>query len=159
MSTSSFHIIPLLYDIDLRCASFEIFLAPNVPCTTDGFDVDGLFEQLPGMRKHRCDSPKSRSFYDEARQTDIVHLLEHIAVELLVLAGLKRSDVWGETGIPRSDARGDGSQSQSCLVQDNSLPQGYRLRLYGTDSLPQAEGALNQAVDILARFNNSFQET
>ena len=133
-SKNLFHITPLLYDKQLQCASFDLQLNPVVPATTHDLDLSLLFERYPKLRIHRCDSGHHRSFFDEARQTETAHLLEHIAVELLALSGVPRDRAQGETGIPRT----------TCLEGQST----YRLRFYGTDSLEQMDKLLRQAVDI-----------
>jgi hypothetical protein len=46
---------------------------------------------LPGLARHRCDNPDGRTFGAEARDTEVAHLLEHIACELMSLAGSPRT--------------------------------------------------------------------
>ena len=133
-SKNFFHITPLLYDKQLQCASFDLQLDPVVPATTHKLNLNLLFEQYPKLRIHRCDSGHHRSFFDEARQTETAHLLEHVAVELLALSGVPRDRVRGETGIPRA----------TCLEGQAT----YRLRFYGADSLEQMDELLRQAVCI-----------
>jgi len=97
--------------------------------------VDPLFEHYPNLRRHRCHCGKHRSFYDEARQTEVVHLLEHLAVELLAQSGIPRSKAAGQTGIPR---HGDATY--------------YRLRFYGLVSLEQMDMLLHEASGILEKL-------
>lgn len=124
------NIVPLLYDEQLQCASFDVYLHPDIPKTTHALDVNTLFECYPDLRRHRCLCGKHRSFYDEARQTETVHLLEHLAVELLTLSGVARDVARGETGIPTK--KGDYR---------------YRLRFYGAESLQQMGKLLYQAIE------------
>jgi len=145
---TSTRLIPLLYDEGLDCASFDLYLGEGVPLTTHDLDVVPLFERLPGLRKHRCDSGKQRCFFDEARQTESAHLLEHLCIELLVQSGIPRSHLRGETGIP-SQARQQYSRNTQNEGQICNNQGPYRLRIYGVESLPQAEKALSQAVHIL----------
>lgn len=126
---------PLRYDEQLRCASFELSLHKHIPATTHNLDIDPLFDRFPDLRRHRCLCGKHRSFYGEARQTETVHLLEHLAIELLVQGGIARSEARGETGLPR------------CGESRN-----YRLRIYGAQSLRQAEEALTQAATQLQKL-------
>ena len=135
---SSFHIIPLVYCPDLRCASFDVLVAPGVPLTTEDLNLVSLFESFPGLRKHRCDSTHARSFFDEARQTDIVHLLEHLSIELLVCARpeISRSDIRGETGIPKSREK-------------QGTARAHRVRFYGVDSLEEMDALLRQGAALL----------
>jgi len=95
-------------------------------------DIHLLFAHYPDLRRHRCHSGKHRSFFDEARQTEVVHLLEHLAVELLAQSGVSRSEAAGETGIPR---QGDRTH--------------YRLRFYGATSVEQMDILLKKAASIL----------
>ncbi|MCL2536797.1 MAG: hypothetical protein FWE51_00740 [Coriobacteriia bacterium] len=132
MSRSPFRITPLSYDQDLSCASFDVTLEPGTPVMTTGLDVGPLFEAYPGLRIHRCDSGRHRSFRTEARQTQTVHLLEHLAVEILVASGVERSTVRGQTGIPKDDPRGT-----------------YRLRIYGGSSLEEMDALLHKAAKEL----------
>ena len=48
-------------------------------------------ELLPGLASHRCENGVHASFVSEMRDTETPHLLEHIAVELMVLAGSPRA--------------------------------------------------------------------
>jgi hypothetical protein len=59
---------------------------------------------LPGLAKHRCDNDEGAAFTDELRDTEIAHLLEHVACELMALAGSPRT-LRGET---EWDAARDG---------------------------------------------------
>ena len=138
-SKSLFHITPLLYDKQLQCASFDLQLDLTVPATTHDLDLSPLFERYPKLRIHRCDSGHHRSFFDEARQTETAHLLEHIAVELLSLSGVPRDRAHGETGIPRLP----------CLKGGQAT---YRLRFYGADSLEQMDLLLRQAASIFESY-------
>ena len=46
-----------------------------------------LLELLPGLAAHRCSTEDDRAFTEEIRTTELPHLLEHVILELLVLAG------------------------------------------------------------------------
>jgi len=132
---ATFEIIPLLYDEHLQCASFDVRLGEDTPEMTHDLNVGLLFEHYPDLRRHRCDSGKHRSFFDEARQTETVHLLEHLAVELLVLSGVARDRARGETGIP-----------------DNEGQSAYRLRFYGANSLEEMDTLLRQAISTISKL-------
>lgn len=41
----------------------------------------------PGLKGHRCDNPDGCSFRDELPDTEIAHLLEHLTLEIMALAG------------------------------------------------------------------------
>ena len=46
---------------------------------------------LPGLGGHRCVNDDGRSFADELQDTELAHLLEHVALELMALSGSPRS--------------------------------------------------------------------
>jgi hypothetical protein len=48
-------------------------------------------ELLPGLRRHSCDNEAELDFVRELRDTESAHLLEHVACELMALAGSPRS--------------------------------------------------------------------
>jgi len=48
-------------------------------------------DALPGIRKHRCECGQSHGIITEIASTETPHLLEHVALELMVLAGSPRS--------------------------------------------------------------------
>jgi len=131
-SRSAFCINPLYFDEQLKCASFNVRLGVMTPELTHELDIQKLFDTYPGLRKHRCESGRHRSFFDEARQTETVHLLEHVAVELLAISGVSRDKARGQTGISQGEKRNF-----------------YRLRLYGADSLGQADVFLREAAIVL----------
>lgn len=66
--------------------------------------VDALVRALPGLRGHRCDNGSDLTFLEEARDTELAHLVEHAALEVMAMAG---SPAWlhGET---RWDFAADG---------------------------------------------------
>ena len=80
-------------------------LGAMTPELTHELDIQKLFDAYPDLRKHRCESGRHRSFFDEARQTETAHLLEHVAVELLALSGVSRDKARGQTGIPQGEKR------------------------------------------------------
>lgn len=45
---------------------------------------------LPGIRKHRCENGTARGIARELADTETPHLLEHVALELMALAGSPR---------------------------------------------------------------------
>jgi hypothetical protein len=51
---------------------------------------------LPGLARHRCDNGAGRTFTAELRDTELAHLFEHVACELMALAGSPRR-LRGET--------------------------------------------------------------
>ena len=145
---TSIRVVPLLYDESLCCASFDLCLEKDFPATTHDLDVDPLFDRFPGLHKHRCDSGKHRSFYDEARQTESAHLLEHLGIELLAQEGIPRSRLRGETGIHRNFEQLYSQNTQKGTLEgvDTAL---FRIRIYGVGSFDQASEALEQAADLL----------
>ena len=80
-------------DIAETCIAAKVRVADGVPLRTSA--VEGLAEQalqlLPGLARHRCNNDDGRRFVDELRNTEVPHLLEHLTIELLALAGLPRS--------------------------------------------------------------------
>jgi len=154
-----FIIKPLHYDVQEQCASFNVRLRDGVPHTTESLSVGRLFEHYPDLRRHRCESGRHRSFEVEARQTETVHLLEHLAVELLALSGVPRDKAYGQTGIPRCSppvipdfirdlgARNDipRQPTQSCSQNADIT---YHLRFYGADSLEHMDVLLQCAAEI-----------
>ena len=48
-------------------------------------------ELLPGLERHHCDNDAGARFVEELRDTETPHLLEHVTVELMALAGSSRS--------------------------------------------------------------------
>jgi hypothetical protein len=53
---------------------------------------------LPGLRGHRCDNASGVTFADELADTELAHLFEHAALEIMALAGaldtLRGSTTW-----------------------------------------------------------------
>jgi hypothetical protein len=53
---------------------------------------------LPGLRGHRCDNGVSATFADELSDTELAHLFEHAALEIMAVAGapdtLKGATTW-----------------------------------------------------------------
>lgn len=61
---------------------------------------------LPGLGDHRCVNDLGQAFADELADTEVPHLLEHVTLELMALAGSPRS-LKGETEWDfRRDGRG-----------------------------------------------------
>lgn len=62
---------------------------PGTPMRTS--DVPGartrVLAVLPGLRGHRCDNGRGATFADELADTELAHLLEHSALEIMALAG------------------------------------------------------------------------
>lgn len=48
-------------------------------------------ELLPGLASHRCMNSDGRSFSDEIGDTEVPHLFEHVALELMAESGSPRN--------------------------------------------------------------------
>jgi len=104
---------------------------PAAPQVTTGADLAPLFAALPGLRRHRCDNGRHQSFYDEARHTEVAHLLEHVLIELLATdGGVARSQIQGATNL-------------------DEAPRRYRIRISGWDNAAQAENSVEKALLLL----------
>ena len=67
---------------------------------------DSMTGHLPGLRGHRCDNGKGRTFVDEMRETELAHVVEHAALEIMAMAG-SRDTLAGRTSWDFSaDGRG-----------------------------------------------------
>jgi hypothetical protein len=106
---------------------------PGAPTTTTGFVLDPLFAELPGLRKHRCDNGRHRSFYEEARNTELAHLFEHLLIELAATSGSARENLCGATNLDEAPAR-------------------YRIRVSGFSSATQARDCRENALCLLTRL-------
>ena len=75
--------------LDEGAARVRLVFAPSEPLRTS--EVPGLtaaaIVALPGLRGHRCDNGAGLSFADELVDTELAHLFEHAALELMVMAG------------------------------------------------------------------------
>ncbi|MCL2881873.1 MAG: hypothetical protein FWF45_03140 [Coriobacteriia bacterium] len=105
---------------------------PMAPTMTDELNVDvtSLFEALPGLRRHRCDNGRHRSFFDEARHTEVAHLLEHVLIELLATSGCPRCQIQGATNL-------------------DEAPRRYRIKVSGWVNVAQAEDCIEKALLLL----------
>jgi hypothetical protein len=69
--------------------SARVVFAPGEPLRT--CEVPGLaaatLAALPGLRGHRCDNGAGLTFADELADTEIAHLIEHAALELMAMSG------------------------------------------------------------------------
>lgn len=77
--------------ITVRPESVEAIFAfdRDEPIRTSSFPglAKRAIASLPGLRGHRCDNGEGLTFVEELADTEIAHLLEHVAVELMALAG------------------------------------------------------------------------
>ena len=46
-----------------------------------------VLRELPGLKGHRCDNGAGIGFREEIRDTELAHLVEHAALEVMALAG------------------------------------------------------------------------
>lgn len=69
---------------------------PDEPMRTTPELAARAIALLPGLARHRCDNDAGLTFTAEARDTEVAHLLEHVACELMALAGSPRR-LRGET--------------------------------------------------------------
>ena len=74
--------------IGSRRAELLVAFAPGEPLRTS--EVPGSATRalgvLPGLRGHRCDNGVGTTFAEELADTEIAHLLEHAALEVMALA-------------------------------------------------------------------------
>jgi hypothetical protein len=96
----------------------------------DGLKARAL-DLLPGLARHTCENDAGRPFSAELGDTETAHLLEHVACELMALAGSPRS-LRAETSW---DFAKDG-------------PGAFRIRMEYDDDLV-ALGALRQASEMV----------
>lgn len=62
---------------------------PDQPLRTSGRAglVDAVVRTLPGLKGHRCHNNEGLGFAEEMRDTEVAHLIEHVALEIMALAG------------------------------------------------------------------------
>jgi ribosomal protein L30/L7E len=125
---ASITIQKIAFSKDSGWMSFMVTLSPELDPMTSNLNVALLFEEYPDLHKHRCLSGRARSFENEAKDTELVHLLEHLAVEIMVQKGASRQEARGQTGIP-----------------ENHASNVYGLRLKGAQELVIVD-ALRQAI-------------
>lgn len=53
--------------------------------------ADRIVSLLPGLARHSCDNSDGLDFVRELRDTELAHCVEHVAVELMALAGSPRT--------------------------------------------------------------------
>ena len=80
--------------IDVAESTLEALVRVQDPAHLRTAGVDRIatraLELLPGLASHKCENDTHASFVAEMRDTETPHLLEHIAVELMVLSGSPR---------------------------------------------------------------------
>ncbi len=79
-----------------RALTAVVRFDPGEPLRTDAALASRALALLPGLARHRCDNAAGAAFAAEVRDTEIAHLLEHVACELMALAGSPRT-LRGET--------------------------------------------------------------
>lgn len=77
------------YDVEVR-------LRPDEPLRTTPQVAARAIELLPGLARHSCDNDAGRTFAEELADTEVAHLFEHVALELMAEAGSPRT-LRGET--------------------------------------------------------------
>ena len=124
-----------LAGVDARAGviSARLVFAPGEPLRT--CEIPGLpsaaVAALPGLRGHRCDNGAGLTFADELADTELAHLVEHAALEIMAMAGGAAS-LRGETAWD--------------FAQDG--PGVFRLRIsYEDETL--ARGALEAAAELV----------
>ena len=69
--------------------SAGVSFSPGEPMRTS--EIPGLsaaaLAALPGLRGHRCDNGAGLTFAQELVDTELAHLIEHAALELMAMAG------------------------------------------------------------------------
>jgi len=96
---------------------------------------DAALSALPGLERHPCSSGHKRGIVSELADTETPHLAEHVALELLALAGVSRGELRGRTTW---DFARDGAGM-------------FRVELYGA-SARACERALREAVGVVGSF-------
>jgi hypothetical protein len=120
-------------DVDESCVRALVRLAEGAPAKTSARPglAATVLESLPGVARHRCDCQSARGIASELADTELPHLLEHVALELMCLSGSPRTlggrTSW-EFGV-------DG-------------PRVYRIRLEYDDDLV-AVGALEAGARVI----------
>jgi hypothetical protein len=72
-----------------RVVSARVVFAPGErlrTCETPGLP-EAVVRALPGLRGHRCNNGAGLTFSDEVADTELAHLVEHAALELMAMAG------------------------------------------------------------------------
>lgn len=70
-------------------AELAVAFGPGEPLRTSGStgSATRALRALPGLRGHRCENGAGVTFADELADTELAHLLEHAALEIMALAG------------------------------------------------------------------------
>lgn len=114
-------------------AELAVAFGPGEPLRTSGCPGSAAraLGVLPGLRGHRCENGAGVTFADELADTELAHLLEHAALEIMALAGapdtLRGATSW--------DFESDG-------------PGVFRVRLEHDDAATM-EGAVALAAEVV----------
>lgn len=119
-------------DVGESALTARIRFSSGEQARTDPRIASAVLALLPGLAKHRCDNSGGLSFPAEVRDTEIAHLLEHVASEIGTLAGSART----LRGVTAWDFSRDG-------------PRVFRVTLQYDDDLV-ALGALKAAADVVS---------
>ncbi len=86
----------------------SVRMGPQVPLRTSAVPglVDIVVEALPGIVRHRCECGSARGVVAELADTEIPHLLEHVALEIMALSGSPRSLAGSTSWDFSADGRG-----------------------------------------------------
>lgn len=78
------------YDPKRRTVLIDLKLRTVPENTRDlPFTIAVLQEELPTIFSNRCFNGEGKSFFEEARETETAHLLEHIILETMCLEKIK----------------------------------------------------------------------
>lgn len=94
-------VTPKLVEAVLRFDEDEAMRTSSIA----GF-AGSLIAFLPGLKGHRCDNGAGRTFLDELEDTELAHVVEHAALEIMAMAG-SRDTLEGRTSWDfAADGRG-----------------------------------------------------
>ena len=111
-------------------------------------------ELLPGLRRHSCENGSAHGIAAELADTETPHLLEHVAFELMALAGSPRS-LRGETAWDFS-ADGAGVYHVRLAYDDDLVALGALKAATGVvewlmGTAMQSDGSTRPDVDSIVR--------
>jgi len=111
-------------------------------------------ELLPGLRRHSCENGSAHGIAAELADTETPHLLEHVAFELMALAGSPRS-LRGQTAWDFS-ADGEGVYHVRLAYDDDLVALGALKAAAGVvewlmDTAAHPSGPVRPDVDAIAR--------
>lgn len=119
-------------------------------------------ELLPGLRRHTCENGSAHGIAAELADTETPHLLEHVAFELMALAGSPRS-LRGETAWDFS-ADGAGVYHVRLAYDDDLVALGALKAATGVvewlmDTAIQPGGSTRPDVDSIVRDLRSLRSS